>query len=99
MRPGAIETPLQSGALTATAALAEGTELYKRQAKHFLVITKKFMGKPLSPDRMAKVIYRAALGGHPRLVYSKHRSLGLILLGILPKRLQCFIIKLLLNRK
>ena len=99
VRPGAIETPLQSGALTATAALAEGTELYKKQAKHFLIITKKFMGKPLSPDRMAKVICRAALAKHPRLVYSKHRSPGLILLGILPKRLQCFVIRLLLNRK
>ena len=57
------------------------------------------MGKPLSPDRMAKVICRAALAKHPRLVYSKHRSPGLILLGILPKRLQCFVIRLLLNRK
>ena len=99
VRPGAIETPLQGGALVATAALAENTELYKKQAKHFLIITKKFMGKPLSPDRMAKVICRATLSRRPRLVYSKHRSLGLILLGILPKRLQCFAIKLLLNRK
>ena len=99
VRPGAIETPLQGGALVATAALAENTELYEKQAKHFLVITKKFMGKPLSPDRMARVICRATLAKHPRIVYSKHRSLGLILLGILPKRLQCFAIKLLLNRK
>ena len=99
VRPGAIETPLQGGALVATAALAENTELYKKQAKHFLIITKKFMGKPLSPDRMAKVICRATLARRPRLVYSKHRSLGLILLDILPKRAQCFIIKLLLGRK
>ena len=98
VRPGAIETPLQGGALVATADLAERTELYKKQAKHFLIITKKFMGKPLSPDRMAKVICRATLARRPRLVYSKHRSLGLILLGILPRRLQCFVIKLLLNR-
>ena len=98
VRPGAIETPLQGGALVATADLAEKTELYQKQAKHFLIITKKFMGKPLSPDKMAKVICRATLAKHPRLVYSKHRSLGLILLGILPKRLQCYLIKLLLNR-
>ena len=99
VRPGAIETPLQSGALVATASLAKNTTLYERQAKHFLGITKKFMGKPLSPDLMAKVICRATLTKRPRLIYSKHRSVGLMLLGILPKRLQCFIIKLLLNRK
>lgn len=99
VRPGAIETPLQGGALTATAALAENTRLYERQAKHFLSITKKFMGTPLAPEKMATVICRAALARRPRPVYSKHRSLGLILLGILPKRLQCGIIKLLLNRK
>jgi len=99
VRPGAIETPLQGGALTATAALAEETELYKRQARHFLSITEKFMGKPMPPERMARIILRAVTSRRPRIIYSKHRSPGLILLGILPKRLQCAVIGLLLNRR
>ena len=99
VRPGAIETPLQGGALTATAALAEETELYKRQARHFLSITEKFMGKPMPPERMARTVLRAVTSRRPRIIYSKHRSPGLILLGILPKRLQCTVIRLLLNRR
>lgn len=99
VRPGAIETPLQGGALTATAALAENTQLYNRQARHFLSITEKFMGKPLPPEKMARTVLGAVLSRRPRLIYSKHRSPGLILLGILPKRLQCAVIRLLLNRK
>ncbi len=99
VRPGAIETPLCRGSLEATEALAESTELYRKQAKHFLGITKRFMGKPMKPEALAKTIARAATAKSPRLVYSKHRNPGLVLLGILPKRLQCFIIKTLLNRK
>ena len=99
VRPGAIETPLARGSLDATAALAENTELYKRQAKHFLSITKRFMGTPMPPEKMAKTVVRAVLSPRPRLIYSKHRNPGLVLLSLLPKRLQCAIIKALLNRK
>ncbi len=99
VRPGAIETPLAKGSLDATAALADTTELYKRQAKHFLSITKRFMGTPMKPEALAKVIVKATLAKRPRLVYSKHRSPGLLLLNLLPKRWQCAAIKILLNRK
>lgn len=98
VRPGAIETPLARGALSATENLADGTALYEGQAHHFLSLTKKFMGTPISPEKLALLIYRAATVKKPRLVYSKNRNLGLILLSILPKRLQCAVIKLLLNR-
>ena len=99
VRPGAIETPLARGSLDATERLAENTRLYERQAKHFLSITKRFMGIPMKPEALAGLIFRAATAKHPRLIYSKHRSVGLLLLGILPKRWQCAVIKMLLNRK
>ena len=99
VRPGAVETPLARGSLDATEALANETVLYERQAGKFLRITRRFMGTPISPERLAKVIERAALSRHPRLIYSKHRSPGLLLLSILPKRMQCGIIKWLLCRK
>lgn len=99
VRPGAIETPLARGSLDATARLADTTELYERQAKHFLAITKRFMGTPMKPEVLAKVIVKAALSKRPRLVYSKNRSAGLLLLNLLPKRMQCAVIKMLLNMK
>jgi hypothetical protein len=57
------------------------------------------MGTPIKPSKIAKIIYKASTKKNPKLIYQKHRNLGLVLLNILPKRMQCFVIKLLLNRK
>ena len=57
------------------------------------------MGKPISPSVIGKLIYKVTIKKHPKYIYNKHRNIGLILLNILPKRLQCFIIKALLKRK
>lgn len=98
IRPGAIETPLSQGSLGDTASLAENTELYKKQAGKFLKLTKTFMGKPMKAEKLAPTIYHATVCDKPRLVYKKHRNLGLILLNLLPIKMQCAVIKLLLNR-
>lgn len=98
VRPGAIETPLAGGSIKATEELAEKTVLYKKQAARFSGIAKRFMGKPISPDKLSKLILKAATAKHPRLAYNKHRSAGLLLLNLLPKRAQCAVIKLLLGK-
>ena len=97
IRPGAIKTPLSSNSLTDTDKLAKDTILYQKQAGKFLNITKKFMGKPLEPAKLGKLTYKVSMKKNPKLSYSIHRNFGLVLLSILPKRLQCFIIKALLN--
>ena len=97
IRPGAIDTPLSAESMRATRELAERTELYRRQAKNFAAIAAKFMGTPIKPDKLAAMIYKAATAARPRLIYKKHRNIGLVLLNVLPKRLQCAVIKLLLE--
>lgn len=97
VRPGAVQTPLSSGSMTATQNLADTTVLYQKQAKRFSGIALKLMGKPIAPEALAALIYKATTAKHPKLIYQKNRHIGLILLNILPKRLQCAIIKLLLN--
>ena len=97
IRPGAIETPLSQNSLVDTESLAAKTVLYKKQAHKFLGITKKFMGTPLKPFKVAKLIYKATTKKRVKLAYNIHRNIGLVLLGILPKRLQCFIIKTILK--
>jgi len=97
VRPGAIKTPLCSGSLTDTERLANETELYKNQAHKFLGITKKFMGTPMAPERLSKIIYKATVKKRPKLIYQKHRNPGLVLLNLLPKRVQCFVIKTILK--
>ena len=97
IRPGAIETDLSNNSMKDTEYLASNTKLYKKQAKNFLNIAKKFMGKPIKPIKIAKLIYKVSNKKHPKLSYSLHKNLGLVLLNILPKKLQCAIIKLILK--
>ena len=97
IRPGAVETPLSSGSVEATRYLAETTQLYKKQAKNFSGLAAKFMGKPIPPEKLTALIGRAATAKHPKLIYQKHRNLGLVLLSLLPKRWQCAVIKYLLG--
>lgn len=99
IRPGAIETPLSNGSIEATKVLANTTILYKKQAKNFSGLVAKFMGTPIKPETLAALIYKATTDKHPKLIYKKHQNLGLVLLNILPKRLQCAVIKFLLSLK
>jgi NAD(P)-dependent dehydrogenase (short-subunit alcohol dehydrogenase family) len=97
VRPGAIETPLAKESISATEKLAASTKLYSKGAGKFSGIAKRFMGKPISPERIGALIVKALLKKRPRPTYSKHRNPGLILLGVLPIGLQCRIIKMLLK--
>ena len=98
IRPGAVETPLSSASVNAAADLADSTVLYRKQAKNFAALTEKFKGKPIAPDALAALIYKAATAAQPRLIYNKHRNPALVLLSLLPKRLQCAAVKLLLAK-
>lgn len=97
VRPGAVETPLSSQSMMATQELADTTALYQKQAKNFAGLAARFMGTPIKPEVLAALIYKAATSKHPRLIYRKHQNIGLVLLNTLPKRLQCAVIKFLLN--
>lgn len=95
--PGAIETPLSSGSINSTMALADNTKLFKNESTKFVTITKKFMGKPLKPIKLARLIYRITCKKKTKLTYKIHHNIGLVMLNLLPKRLQCFVIKKILK--
>lgn len=97
IRPGAINTPLSQNSLIDTESLSNNTNLYKKQSNKFLGLTKKFMGTPLDPNKLAKLVYKSTTKKRPKLIYKTHRNIGLVLLNMLPIRLQCFIIKKILN--
>lgn len=99
IRPGAVETPLSSTSIGATQNLADSTVLYRRQAKRFSSLAAKFMGTPIKPELLAQLIYKATTSKHPKFIYKKHQNFGLVLLNILPIRIQCGIIKFLLNQR
>lgn len=97
IRPGAFNTNLSRGSLVATKKLVEETKLYNKQSNKFLKLVQTFMGKPKNPKKLAKFVYKISNKKRPRYIYTKNRNLGLFLLNMLPKKLQCFIIKQLLK--
>lgn len=97
IRPGAVETSLSAASMKATQALADTTVLYRKQARNFAKLAAAFMGKPIKAEVLAMLIYKATTTKHPKLIYRKHQNIGLVLLNILPKRIQCSVIKLLLS--
>jgi short-subunit dehydrogenase len=97
IRPGSIKTPLSDGSLTDTAKLSNNTILYKKQANKFLKLTKKFMGKTVSPKKVGNLIVKIIEKKNPKIIYRINLNILLSLLNLLPKRIQCFIIKKILN--
>lgn len=97
IRPGAFNTNLAASSLVKTKELMGKTALYKNHSKKFYKIVKTFMGKPKEPALIAKTYYKAITKRNPKIIYKKHINYLLKLLNILPKRLQCYIIKLLLK--
>ncbi len=98
LRPGAVATELAKGSAQSTKQLCEDTVLYKEESKNFCRIVEKFTGTPMPADKFAAFVYKIATKKRVKYTYAKHRHLGLTLLGILPKRLQCFIVKMLVKR-
>ena len=97
IRPGAFDTGLSRGSLEKTAELMEKTRLYKAQSVKFYKLVKTFMGKPQKAEKIAKIYCKACFKKRPKLIYRKHSNLLLRIMDLLPKRLQCFIIKCLLR--
>ena len=97
IRPGAFNTELAQGSLVKTKELTDKTVLYKGQSKKFYSLVKMFMGKPMAPEKIAPTYYRALTAKRPKLVYKKHLNPLLLLMNILPKRLQCFAVKMLIK--
>ena len=97
IRPGAFNTDLSRGSLVLTKELSEKTVLYKKQSGKFYNIVKKFMGTPSNPTKIAPVYYKALTKKRPKTIYKKHTNKLLKLLNILPKKMQCYIVKTLLK--
>ena len=97
IRPGAVETNLSAQSMKATKTLADTTVLYRKQARNFAGLAAKFMGRPMKAEALAALVYKATTAKHPKLIYKKHQNMGLVLLNVLPKRLQCWVIKFLLR--
>ncbi len=92
LRPGAIQTGLLSDSTRALEGFVTHTALYPCNAARFRRIVERVEARSITPERAAQRIMRALYARRPRYVYRINRNPLLLLLNLLPDRLQVAII-------
>ena len=93
LRAGAVETNMLGASTTALDRFCEGTQLYSCNAKRFKGIVERVEARCIPPTRIAQKCFCIIGKRHPKFAYSINRNPLLLMLNILPKRLQLWIIK------
>ena len=97
IRPGPVDTKLLSDSFSSMERMCANTRLYSTNAAQFHHIMKKATGKYMPPEKLAGIIYRAAVVLHPRTTYTVGAGLALRLFSALPAKTQAALLKKLLK--
>ena len=93
LRAGAVETGMLGASTTALDRFCENTKLYSCNAKRFKGIVERVEARCVPPARIAEKCARILQKRTPKFTYCINRNPLLLMLNILPKRLQLWIIK------
>lgn len=99
IRPGAVKTGLLKNSTDELSEFCSRTRIYTYNAKRFKKIVDSVEAKNVEPIRVAKKAFKAITAKHPKYLYNLNRNPLLILLNLLPRRLQTAIIKGILKEK
>ena len=99
LRPGAVKTDLLSTTTTELDKFCENTALYKCNAERFKRLTNAVETKNITPQRLAKVVYKFVAAKKPKYIYNINRNTYLRLLSSLPQKSQTKIVKMILREK
>lgn len=99
LRPGAVNTDMLGVSTSALDVFCENSALYACNAKRFKDIVNRVESRNISADKIGKKTLKVIKAKRPKQVYSINRNPLLLLLNILPKRLQTWIIKQVLKNK
>ena len=97
LRAGAVRTDMLGVSTSALDRFCTKTELYSCNAKRFKRIVDGVEARNIEPQRIAAKAYRVIGKRNPAFAYSINRNPLLLLLNALPKRLQLFIIRMILK--
>ena len=97
IRAGAVNTGMLGASTNALDKFCNGTHLYSCNAKRFKSIVDRVEARHISTEKLAKKVYKILKKKRPSFAYSINRNPLLLLLNILPKRFQLWIIKLILK--
>ncbi len=97
LRAGAVETGILGSSTDALDRFCEETELYTCNADRFKRIVNGVEARCIPPVKIAKKVLKILKKRKPSFAYSINRNPLLLLLNALPKRLQLWVIKLILK--
>lgn len=97
LRAGAVETGMLGVSTEALDRFSDNTGLYVCNAERFKRIVNRVEARCVPPEKIAKKTLKIISKKSPAFAYSINRNPLLLLLNILPKRMQLFIIKMVLK--
>ena len=93
LRPGAVKTGLLDVSTAELQRFCEKTTLYSCNARRFRAIVEAVEARHIPPEVVAKKALRILRAKHPRYVYALNRNPLLLLMHILPARLQTWAVR------
>lgn len=99
LRAGAVQTEMLGVSTAALDRFCENTALYECNAKRFKQIVERVEARNIPPEKLAKKAVKILHKKRTKFAYAINRNPLLLLLNVLPKRLQLFAIKCVLKKK
>ena len=97
LRPGAVKTELLNDSTTELDRFCDNTKLYSCNARRFKKIVNGVETKNITPKKVSLKALKAIKKKKPKYVYKINRNPLLILLSVLPVRLQAWILRKILK--
>ena len=97
LRAGAVDTGMLGVSTAALDSFCENSKLYSCNAKRFKRIVEGVEARNISPAKIAEKTVRIAKKKNPKFAYKINRNPLLLVLNILPKRMQLWVIKQILK--
>ena len=98
LRAGAVDTGMIGASTTALDKFCSNTAIYQCNAERFKKIVDGVEAKKIAPIKIAKKAYKIASKKKPKFIYAINRNKLLLLLNVLPKRMQFWVIKAILKK-
>ncbi len=97
LRAGAVDTGMLGQSTDQLDSFCEKTKQYQYNAKRFRNIVDKVEARKISPDRIAKKVYKITCSRIPAFAYSINRNPLLILFDCLPVTIRFWVIRKILE--
>jgi NAD(P)-dependent dehydrogenase (short-subunit alcohol dehydrogenase family) len=97
LRAGAVETEMLGASTDALARFCEKTAIYTCNAQRFRAVVDRVEARSIPPRKIAEKAEKILKKRNPAFVYAINRNPLLLLLNVLPKRLQLFAIRCILK--